>query len=56
MNYAHEKHIRLPELGVSWSRMKKVDRNFEFFSKNYYIIYIKSMLNNLKYFSYDHHN
>ena len=38
MNYAHEKHIRLPELGVSWSRMKKVARNFEFFSKNYYII------------------
>ena len=34
--------------------MKKVDRNFEFFSKNYYIIYVKSMLNNLNHFCYDH--
>lgn len=34
--------------------MKKVARNFEFFSNNYYIINEKNMLNNLNHFSYDH--
>ena len=36
--------------------MKIVAQNFEFFSKKYYIINIKSMLNNLNHFSYDHFN